>query len=83
MTPELQKALEQALSVLVPALVAWVVAKFKGDKVTTTVNKVVKDTDAAFMKIRAAEEQLGIQTKVEGGKLNVYPVSKGPSSLAP
>jgi hypothetical protein len=70
-TPELQSALNQALAVLVPALVAWVVAKIKGDTIAKGLSQVTKDTDAAFLKIRAAEEQLGIQTTVQGGKISV------------
>ena len=81
MTPELQSALNQALAVLVPAVVAWIVAKIKGDAALKGLNQVTKDTDAAFQKIRAAEEQLGIQTRLEGGKLNVYPALKGNSSI--
>lgn len=66
--PALQKAITDALTILIPVLVSWVVAKITAAKATISVKK---DTDAAFLKLRAHEEQLGIETKVVGGVISV------------
>lgn len=53
MTPELQTILVGAVSVIVPALTAVVVAYL---------GKVKRDLDSAFAKIRVHEDELGIKT---------------------
>ena len=69
MSPELQKVLNDALVILVPILTSVVSAWFVGWK-----NR--KDTDAAFQKIRAHEEVLGIETKVQKGVVHVQSVTR-------
>lgn len=64
MSPELQAVLNDALVVLIPVLTAIITAWFAGWK-----NR--KDTNAAFKKIRAHEEYMGIETRVDKGVVHV------------
>ena len=69
MTPELQTILIGAVSVIVPALSAVVVAYL---------GKVKRDLDAAFSKLRAHEDVLEIKT-TQDPKTKEQHVSRNPS----
>lgn len=82
LSPEAQKVLNDLIVILVPILAAIVSAWFAGWK-----NR--RDTNAAFKKIRAHEEYMGIETKVTKGEVHVTSRatgeivhSKGPQGLS-
>ena len=70
MTPELQSILTGALSLIVPAATAVVVAYL---------GKVKRDLDSAFAKIRVHEDELGIKTTQD--KNGVQHVSRDPARV--
>lgn len=70
MTPELQSILTGALSLIVPAVTAVIVAYL---------GKVKRDLDSAFAKIRAHEDELGIKTTQD--KNGVQHVSRDPAKV--
>ncbi len=69
MSPELQKVANDALLMLMPVFATWVVAKIR---------KAARDINASFIKMRAHEEHMGIETKVEGKKASVSPRQPSP-----
>ncbi len=70
MSPEIEKALTGALLVLIPAFAAWAAARL---------DKAKKDINAAFLKLRAHEQQIGIETHVSGGRCHV--TSRDPTKI--
>lgn len=69
MSPELQATLTAALAIVLPAVAAVVVAKLRNIKA---------DLDAAFSKIRAHEDAMGIKT-TQDPKTKEQHVSRNPS----
>lgn len=72
--PALQKAITDALAILIPVLVSWLVAKLTASKATV---ELKKDVDAGFEKARALEDHIGIETKIKDGVLSVSSRSTG------
>lgn len=87
MDPDLQKALTNLVVVVITILGAALTTWWQNKKTKTAVDKsleqTTQDTDAAFMKLRAHEEVLGIKTTVTKGEINVARTSAAPTSINP
>jgi len=87
MDPALQDALTKLLVVVVSiigaALTSWWQNKTTKVALGKVIDQTTQDTDAAFMKIRAHEDVLGIKTTVTGGKIDVARTTSTPTSANP